>query len=540
MEPIRLTSENEDILREYYINLYIIELKDKDIYIESMNDEIIETVDFMIKRYKDHGDIKASFPKYMTNYNPIYLKYRIKLILTSKRVELIRNGETKYLETLIDYQKNVFRLNYKLFVLENNLEFNKEILEKGLDVIETSIRKYFDENIKTNFTVYFSGIVQKFYFNNNLKTESFEKNIIIDTKNGDTSNINELYEKYYSIASRRIENNTSLPEEKFQKFLRKIVEDKVDKYFCGEEKMATLRNNFEQFIFRLNGEPQKIIVKYNLLFNDFYDESISFIEKSIKEYISTYIKENNINDVKIIYRLTSKVNKIAKDYLDSCKKSNRYNPFNTAIKAAINALVNVKPINVGFEAQNVINGDLYDKANEKEILREQLLHLKDIVKEKYTFYADEKAVDKKIDKDYNKIIESYINNMYLTKRIPAGKPATSYIATRLSQNIKTYANSTKRRFEKNKTERALCFEYFSIINNYIEEHDFSDEELDVFYEYMGNTFETYVKKGSYNKELYVYLIELIDNYDQTAAKEIIETKKYIDSNINVLRHPKTK
>lgn len=536
MEAIKLTKDNKEILRTYYINLYIIELKDMGIYKENMYDEVCNAVDYMIERYERNEMMKRSFPKHMTNYNPLYRKYNINLILTGEKVKLIKQGQTKYLETLIDYQKNVFMLNYRLFVLKNNTKFNEELLEKGYQLIDNAIRKYFDEKVDTNFTTYLTRVTQDFYFNNNLKTESKERNIVIDNKNGNSSNREELYEMYYELSKKRIRNITNLPEEKFNKFLRKTVEIKIDNYFNDSEKISTLRNMFESFFNRIDGKKEQIIVKYNLLFDDFYEESISFIENSINEYISTYIKENDIKSIGMLYRLRSFNRRYAKEYLDNCINENRYTPYKFYVTRIVNELVKPKKTGKSFDPEIVINGDEQTKEEQLELLKEELSYIKDVLKEKYIYYIDKDSVDKRIDNAYDKTITSYVDSMFEKKNYYKKSPA-AYISIMLNQNAKTYSNTTKRKFAKNNMEMLLVKQYNDIIENYIAANNLFSEELDTFLEYMNTAFNNYIDKGSYTKDIRLYMKDIIDIYDYNFAKNIIAIKDAEELGIKVLRHP---
>lgn len=536
MEPIKLTKETKEFLREYYINLYIIGLKDQGKYEESMYDEIKQAVDYMIERYQRHGNIKNSFSKFMTNFNPIHRKYKSRLILTSKKVELIKNGHEEYLETLIEHEKNIFKLNYRLFSLKNNTQISEEILESGLNLIDSSIREYFSKASVVRFNIYLSRIVQKFYFDNKLKTESMEKNIIIDNKKGKTDERQVLYDKYYSYACEKLKNTTNLPLEKYQLLLKTIINSRIDFYFEGKDKNSTLRNYLETFCTRLIDAPEQTIVKYNLLFDDFYEESISFIDCSIKEYISTYIKEKNIKKISLMYRLTAFTKELAKDYLDLCIEEKRYIPFKPWISLCTNIFSKEQKTKSSFNFDLAINGNDEQKKTQLEILMEELAYLKDKAKEKYIYYTDKSSVDAKIDTCYNNIISMYINGIIIKKDFKRRNPSR-YISTRLFDSLNNYSISTKRKFEKSGILQQLFEQYRKIVINYVIENNIIGNERSIFFGYMNSVFDNYIEKGSYSIDIRLYLKDAIDNYDYEFAKNIITIKNFEESEIKVLRRP---
>lgn len=536
MYKINLTKENKEIIREYYTSLYIILLKDMGIYEESMYKQVYDNVSYMIYTYLKKGNIKVAFSEYITRNIPIKKIYDIKLTHLSEKINLIRQGNLKYLETLIELYKIRFKLKISLTDLENKIEDKDKILDDGLLLIEETIKKYFLEELNYDFSVYVSSRINSFYFKNKIKTGFIEKNIVIDNKKGNDEERIKLYDKYYNFACKRIKNTTNLPEAKFNLLLRSLVNRNIDKYFDGKEKLSTLRNYFERIFGRLNGESEQIIVKYNLLFNDFYEESISFIEKSINEYISTYIKENNINKISLVYRLKTKSNELARRYLDFCIDNKCYKPFKHWISKNIKQLLKEKKKVSCFDLDLAINGEAEDKKEQLEILREELSYLKERVKSKYIYYIDKDCVDLKIDTYYNNIINSYVNNIIVKQNFKR-RPTSSYISTRLNEKAKDFSDYTKCKFEKEKIDQMLCEQYRKMVVDYVRKKHLTNDERRIFFEYMNAVFGNYIEKGSYSIDIRLYLKEFIDSYDYNFAKNIIAIKDAEELGIKVLRHP---
>lgn len=542
MKCLELNEITKPIIRDYYVNLYKIELNDAGIFSEEAYKEIDKYVDKVINRYIEKGYKTPSFSKYIANYNFLHRKYNIRFISTDKKAKLVKKGHSNYINTIIDYYKMIFEYNIEIANLKEKIDKKDLILREGKVLIEKTVKKYFDIKINLPISKYMSNTMQLFYLNNNIKLCDSNNSIVIDNKKGDSNNRGILYDSYYKLALKRVNNICNLPKEKFELFIKEFVKNNINAYFEGEEKNSTLNNYTDNMLGRINKSQIKMLVEYNLLFSDYYDESIIFLEEKASEVIKEFIKENNVTSISIKYILQKQNLCAAKAYLDRCIQNKKCFNFNMHVKAMLKVFISDYEDNKNqsnFDINLATNGDEEDRKIEFEILLNELSYLKDLYKNKYIYYTDFSEVNKKIEENYYKFVHFFIYEK-LSEGYKIDRTPSSYVSNRLSGFLKQFSKTTENRLYK----KGLFFEfnecYNEIVSNYLRRNNLSEDEKLIFVDYVDNAFRSYINKGSYDIDIRWYMKNIIDGYDYEVAKYIFEIKKYEQNNLKVLRSSKRK
>lgn len=540
MRNIQITEENKHIIRRYYINLYKIYLNDYGIYDEKAYDDVNNYVDERIYKFLNENKSTKSFAKYIRNNNLIKRKYKVSFIPPKEKVELIKQGNYKYIETLIEFYKIRLEYNISMLDLNSKIENKEKIISDGNLLIKESVQKYFNKNSDRNFIVYMSHILRNLYFKNGIKFYDGETEIVIDSINDINKDKEELYDIYYRLTKKKIKNFINLPEDKFDLFLKSFVREKVDLYFKNEKKESTLRNYMESYIRRIDSSDIKQLVEYNIIFSDYYDESIIFLHNKTNIVIDEFIKKHGISSITLKWKFKKESLHIAKSYLDKCIKNKKYYPYEQNVSGKLTNILadetKVKETD-DFNIELARNGNIEGKKIEFEILLEELSYLKDLYKNKYVYYDDASTIEEKINDEYYRIIKSFIYDILDDE---FKKNYKTYISNRMNEVFKRYSMNTKKKFDKNHMKEIYKIRCNDIVYDYVNQNKMTDEEYNIFIRYVNSAFENYIDKGSYDIDIRWYMKKIIDSYDFELAKNIFKIKEYEQNNLKVLRRPKIK
>lgn len=540
MINIQITEENKYIIKKYYVDLYKICLNDYGINDEKAYEDINNYVDEIIYKYFNEPKSKKTFAEYIGNHNYIKRKYKASSINPKEKVRLIKQGNDNYIETLIKFYKIRLEYNISMLDLNSKIENKQKLIDDGKFLIKSSIEKYFNEKNNSDFVTYIQRILRHFYFKQGIKIYGGENDIVIDNINDINKDREELYDIYYKLLKKIIKNVVNFPEDKFDLFLNLYVKEKINLYFKNEKKESTLRNYMESYIKRSNSSDVKLLVEYNLLLSDYYNESIIFLQNKINIMIDEFIIKQRISSIILKWKLRKESLYIAKSYLDKCIENKMYYPYEPNISGKLtNILTDQTKLKStdDFNIELARNGNMEDKKIEFEILLEELSYLKELYKNKYVYYDDASIVAEKINNEYYRIVKSFVYDILDAE---FKKNYKTYIANRLYEGLKRYSKTTENRFYKKGLVSEFNKYYNEIISSYIDKNNLNEEEMLIFVEYTKNAFRSYINRGSYDMDIRWYMKKIIDSYDFELAKNIFKIKEYENANIKVLKRPKIK
>ena len=540
MKNLQITKENQHIIKKYYVDLYKICLNDYGICDEKAYDDINNYVDDRIYKYFNETKSKKSFSEYIGNHNFLRKKYNVSFLNPKEKVKLIRQGNYKYIETLIEFYKTRLEYNISMLDLNSKIENKQKLIDDGKFLIKRMVEKYFNEKNNSDFVIYMQRILKHFYFKNGIKIYGGENDIVIDNINDVNDDKEELYDIYYKLAKKRIKNSINLPEDKFDLFLEYFIKEKINLYFQNEKKECSLRNYMESYIRRNSYLDIKLLVDYNIFSSDYYDESVRFLHNKVNIIIDEFIKKHNISSITLKWKLKKESLYIAKAYLDKCIANKMCYPYEQNVSGKLTNILadetKVKEFD-DFNIELARNGNLDDKKIEFEILLEELSYLKDLYKNKYVYYDDASTIEEKINDEYYRIIKSFI---YDILDADFKKNYKTYISNRLYEVFKRYSINTKKKFDKNHMKEIYKIRCNDIVYDYVNQNKMTDEEYNIFIRYVNSAFENYIDKGSYDIDIRWYMKNIIDSYDYEFAKQVLAIKEYKNANIKVLKRPNIK
>ena len=543
MGMIENSKVNKEFIRQYYQNLYEIELSDANIEITpEIKKEIANEVDRKIKRYLN-GHIKRSIFKYMSEDNRVLKKYYARLLTLDERIYRAKTNHKEGLDNLIRYYQNYYEYDLKNKSLEQDIKNVDKIQKELSNVLKDSISDYIINDKDILFIPYIKSKVDKIYYKHGIHTDSVENNMILDYKKTGNIDKQELYNLLLPV---KIKNSTKLSDEQFSKFVNLLAKEKIDQFLDSKENISKIRNYMLAGIYRTLSYPEYfILAKYNIYFDDAKELILKEFSKLVEQRIKLYANNNDLSISKC-YKLQKEINNICAEVLNKIKTNSDLKHIEKKIDCEIKKSLDKLTINrKGFEIELVkTNPSKEVLENEEQILIDELQYLKDKIYHKYNYYVTEEEALDKIDSFYKKEIHHYIYNI-LPKNNPKQKNTAPYISIRLNDDAKRYSNTTLRLFKKPAYKKIGKKEiwtdkYLYIVNSYIENNKMSEDEKRVFINYIENECKYFITQGSYKEEFETFLMKAIIRFDYEKQLEINKIVNFKENDINSVIINKTK
>lgn len=537
-----LNENNKDIYINYCMRLCMIGIKDNGIKIENISQlkgYVTEEISYALYNKKKYGSFNSLL---VLSRNILMKEYKIGLINIEERLNLTKSGNEYFLKSLIEYYQIIFEFNINIRNGIEPIENKEKKLQEGKRLIDSSIKRYICDDMNISFAIYIKRMIEKFNFENRIKTDSKEKNTIIDIKNGNYENIDYLYNLYFKLMKKAVQNKSLLPEDKFNKFLYAYTKEKIDNYFSSNP-TSTLRNYMSTFILRLaDSSSEYLIIKYNLYFNDFYDESLELLFGIGNKMVDELLRKNKISNVVISYELKTYVKDRYKEHLEKCIKEGKVVSISGVLnKKAMSILKSYlkkeKKFQTEFDFELAKYGNLDEKEKQEAILLRDLKYLIEKAENKFIYYTEYENVRQKVEETYIKDIHAYVYKIIerLSQSSKLSKPET-YISMRIFDDMKRFSVSTKRKFVSSCKVYDFEMSCNPIINDFISKQP-ECFDVDMFNSYVKRAIKSYIDAGSYKEDIRIYISKIISDYNYDFAKQLDEIISYEQDEVKVLRRP---
>ena len=476
----KLNNNTRKILKDYYINYYLLKIEYNLLNPEDYRKDIEELVDNAIKYSLEHD--RDNFFKYIANRYYIYnCKHKFYNLSPEQLYEYALKDD--YFKSIfIKYYENVVVTNTKL----NSINMTEDKETRLRVLTRNEILNCMNKG-HSYLTLRHIMANKNNVFWNTLDIKSKKntlRNKVIDGKTGDIAKINFFKRKYVKEYLEKAKNfDTKLTTSELKKYFKVCIPELVDCYF-NEHLKSTIRTYVVarvQTIIRLLSDEYALIKYVRKVPSDYY--------KALDYYTNhfSYLVDNKDEEVKKEYE------RLVKYYIDN---SNFSVPMVKYLKNHINKFINErnKPT---YDINKVLEGNL----EEKEKMIKELHHIVDYYVSLYPYFDTLENVKSTIEEKYLNAIEVYLKSS-------KDRPITSYIHTRLKQYCDLYYNKTI----KKKSLANLIFilrDYALSIDDYKKHHRLSLTDKANLDEYMSNVLEDYINKGKY-----------------------VDNKKYFDDQIN--------
>lgn len=504
---INLTKDNKEIIRKYYYDMYILKLNIKGIYDLKEVEKVKNFVDEKIDTYLT-GISNVEFYKYISDGNHRKRRKFTLSISINDMLEKYKNGEDIYLDYIIRYYQilNVFNINTNYSHLENI----GELIKSSNEYIENKINEYFKSNMSKDFVNYVCyDVIPSFFVQCGLNK---------------IENVDDVYKEYYHRTLDSIFYNGILTNEEKNNFVMAYLKDKIDNYLNNNSNDKFKLHNYMGVVSsRLTSffeKEERLLIEYNRYFNNRYDDTVNFFYHKYSYIVNDILKENKKDSLINSLKFGLKFKQFIILYLDNNIKGKLSLDVEKIKKEFCDFIFKDEKIKEKFNCDLARNGDEEEKEYQKNILINELMHLKDYYKEKYVYYTDDDKVNQKIDLIFNTYVDAYINGN-------STKAPSSYISTRIDKNLKDFKTKYEKLYKINDTEYLFARKCIPIIINYINNNNLSGDEFTYFIEYCKNAFNYYTNRGSYKEDIREFMFKIVISYDKKFSKEVSYIKKHL-------------
>lgn len=510
---IKITNENIEIYRNYYKTLYSIRFNDNGNYTPELKEAIERWIDKRLSNCLNQ-DKDLDMSNYITG---LLGSTRIEPLSIEEKVELARINPY-YKVSLIRYYQNNMELKIRLMDIEESKK--EELIAKSDEKLQNAIMHYFDARLTAGLHNYISNtVLKKFNVQNDIISNDVQSNAIIKARNGDKKSRESLYRRYIEEFSKvKITNLLTKKEQK--KYVEYHVKRVIDSYLDNNsvsELGSYISNSFEKRLLS-NEDEASLLVRYSMIFDDKYDETIEFLLKKCRSIPYEVLKRMKLtNNKRLLAQLSYELKDYIVEYLDFIKKEQKYTSYETYIKVRMKSCIkNMNDYDFEFDLEKARYGSIEDKEEQLEILKEISNELKESYKRKNIYYTDEKNVDARIEKCFNRACERYINNN-------SQKQGKSYVSTVLGQDMSAYSRITSRAFFNKKEDQKLILRISYRIASYVKLNNLNEEEAKLFNDYVLFRVNCYINNGCFTESIDSLLYKIIKEYDVNKEKEYNES-----------------
>ncbi len=475
----KLNNNTKDILKEYYVNYYLLKIQCNFLKPEDHRDGIEKLVDDSITYCMNNN--KDRFFKYVANKFNIY-RYNNKLINMSPEDIYNYSLQDNYFKNIFkEYYVNVIITNTKL----NAKSVNNEQISKLREMIINEVDKAVDS--KKSYLTFRHTIANK--VNSFLSVldikgkKSKVRNDMIEARNGNIKKINyfkRIYVKEY--VSRVEEFDTKLTNEELKKYFKACIPAYIDSYFkdADNKPLSTLRTYLEARVQRITGilTDENTYINYVRRVPEDYDRVYAYYLDKLHYLVDGYAGELIIKEYE----------RLVKYYIDNSRLSV---PMVKYVKNHLNMYIKDKN-KPTYNIDLVLSGDKLEKA---KMIRE-LYYLVEHYKDMYPYFDTYRNVTNELEHVYIKAINSYFNSKQ-------DRPITSYIHGLLKPFCEKYYYRT---IKNNSLSNLVLIlrDYTISMDNYKKAHRLSLTDKANLDEYMGIVLEDYISKGKYvdNKKFF--------------------------------------